>query len=220
MSHFIFHSFSDETDDLSVQVDEHSMLRSGIFVSNRPIVRNNPDSFKQLWDVKPDKPDQITLRGRTYNEHRCNSIYTIDGQGQFNYSGKTLISRGDYSKYTLLDRCMEVSKVIFPTVPFNTAFVNWYTDGSEYVGAHADNITELVPQTPIISFTFLEDPEKKRIFTVNRFDNNSQIKQFPLGDGDCVIMTSSFQTNYKHGVPKMAIKKTCKRINVTIRAFK
>lgn len=191
----------------------------GLLLNKTPIFAKQvkDEDFKQLWTLKPDNPDFIVVRGNIYKEHRCNSIFSVNSDTVFNYAGKRLVSRS-FKDVKLLDTCMDISNSLYPDVNFNTAFVNWYSDGSEYVGSHQDKIDELVPDTPIISYSFMERHDDSRKFTVNNYTNNTILKGYMLKHGDCLIMEKKFQSCYKHAVPKTA-KKMGKRINVTVRAF-
>jgi len=203
--------------DLSL-FEEHTFgSDASLYINKEPLI-NETLYFEELWNKKPDSPGFITIGNSVYQEHRCNSLYTKDGCGEFKYAGKIVKSEGRISDDEILTRCFDISEKIFPHISFTAAFVNWYSDGNEYVGAHSDDV-KLSSNDTIISFTFLEDDDKRRAFTINDFTKNTIIHKFFLRNGDCVIMGEGFQSKFKHAVPKMSIKKTSRRINVTIRAL-
>lgn len=173
-----------------------------------------------LWNAKPKEYDKIKIGNKVYSEHRCNSLFTIENNIVFPYSGKIVKSSGKIDDYDILINCLNISNDMYPDFNFNAAFVNWYVDGSEYVGAHSDDIRKLKDGSPIISFTFLLDDKVPRKFTVNSYEDNTIIDSYILGHGDLLVMEDGFQKCLKHAIPKCSIKKNfSRRINVTIRAF-
>jgi len=39
---------------------------------------------------------------------------------------------------------------------FNMALINWYKDGSHYIGFHADDTRQIAKNTPIIALSLLQ----------------------------------------------------------------
>jgi len=101
-------------------------------------------------------------------------------------------------------------------VPFNAVLVNWYRDGNDSVGWHADDEPEL-GNNPVIASISLGD---ERIFKIKDMKNN-EIFTHKLASGSCLLMSENSQSQYQHSLPKMLnanIGNSVKgRINLTFR---
>lgn len=84
-------------------------------------------------------------------------------------------------------------------VPFNAVLVNWYRDGNDSVGWHADDEFEL-GLNPVIASISLGD---ERLFKIKDIVNNKNFKH-KLSSGSCLLMSGNSQTQYQHCLPKMA----------------
>ena len=94
---------------------------------------------------------------------------------------------------------------------FNSVLVNWYRNGEDHVGWHADNERELGEQPFIVSLTF----GAERLF---EFRNKKSLESgsMLLRNGTLLIMRPNFQRHWLHSVP---IEKNLMagRINLTFR---
>ena len=118
---------------------------------------------------------------------------------------------------------------------FNQFLVNWYQDGENYIGSHADDEKQLIPNSPIVSITlcmggtFDESgnfnlgnnliPRKFRI----RDKNKKIFEDVETTNGLVLVMGGKFQKEFKHEIVKIAGKKaslTGPRISITLRQFK
>ena len=94
---------------------------------------------------------------------------------------------------------------------FNSVLVNWYRNGEDYVGWHADNERELGEQPFIVSLTF----GAERLF---EFQHKKSLESgsLLLRSGTLLIMRPDFQHHWLHSVP---IEKNLLegRINLTFR---
>lgn len=102
-------------------------------------------------------------------------------------------------------------------VDFNSALVNWYKNGNEYIAKHSDDESGLrLPST--VATLSLGETRKLR---VRRKSDNKIVKDVQLTHGTVYIMHGTrFQTNYTHEVPKVAGAKGAamgERISVTLR---
>ena len=103
-------------------------------------------------------------------------------------------------------------------ITYNQMFVNWYKDGSHYIGAHSDNEKDLVKNSPILSISLGET----RVFRIRDKKTNKIIKDISLINGSYIIMGGNMQENYTHEIVKVAGNKgknMKKRINITFRQF-
>jgi len=91
--------------------------------------------------------------------------------------------------------------------------VNWYQDGTHYMGAHSDDERDLSPQAAIYSFSF---GATRTFRIINKA--TSEKTDLLLKHGSLLVMGGAMQQEFKHALP--ATKK-CKasRVNFTIRSF-
>ncbi|NVK55555.1 MAG: alpha-ketoglutarate-dependent dioxygenase AlkB [Alteromonadaceae bacterium] len=94
---------------------------------------------------------------------------------------------------------------------FNCVLANWYRDGQDGMGMHADNEPELGPQ-PVIASVSLGAARKfsfKHLRSAKRTD-------FMLQPGSLLVMRGTTQQHYHHGLAKTR-KPVSDRINLTFR---
>lgn len=94
---------------------------------------------------------------------------------------------------------------------FNTVLVNKYRDGSDYMGWHQDNETELGHQ-PIIASVSLGETRR----FVLRHLHSRQKREFELTHGSLLVMAGDLQQYWQHTIPKTLQDKQ-PRINLTYR---
>eukprot|EP01132_Coremiostelium_polycephalum_P002395 gene2395-2962_t len=99
---------------------------------------------------------------------------------------------------------------------FDYVLINYYRDGKDYIGFHADNEARNPEFRTIASVSL----GATRSFLIrHRSDlKNTQKEQakYSLTNGSLIVMDGEFQTHYKHSVPKELKVKDC-RINLTFR---
>ncbi len=98
-------------------------------------------------------------------------------------------------------------------VSFNSCLANLYRDGSDSMGAHADNEPELGPAPVIASISL----GARRRFVMADTDTRERFV-WMLGGGDLLVMYGDSQTRYRHSVPKTTRPMT-HRLNLTFRRF-
>lgn len=79
---------------------------------------------------------------------------------------------------------------------FNSVLVNWYRDGGDYVGWHADDEQEL-GEAPFIASITLGATRAFAFRHKRTFEEHS----VPLASGALLIMQPSFQHDWLHSVP-------------------
>ena len=102
---------------------------------------------------------------------------------------------------------------------FNAALVNWYLDGNDYMGAHADDEREMVPLCPI----FCLSVGQTRVFRIRRASDNAIVRDVPIRSGEYVVMGGAMQRHYKHEVVPVQGKKgkaLGARVSITFRQFR
>ena len=94
-------------------------------------------------------------------------------------------------------------------VAYNSALVNFYKDGSEFIPWHSDNSNE--DNRIISSLSFCDT----RIFHVMDKATRQVVLRIPLEPGSLAIMSGEFQHRYLHSIPKSDSQ--ISRYNITFR---
>lgn len=96
--------------------------------------------------------------------------------------------------------------------PFNYALVNWYRDGADFTGWHADKMHLHVPDTSIAIVSLGE----ARTLGFRPTSGTVPATEVVLGDGSLVWMRGDLQRHYEHAVPRDPTA-TAARYSVTFR---
>lgn len=127
---------------------------------------------------------------------------------RYHYSHKQLVAEGWSPTLQELKLGLE-SELGFI---FNGVLANWYRDGSDHMGWHSDDESELGPLPVIASLSFGAD----RDFVLrNKKDPQNKIKVL-LEHGSLLIMSGRTQQLYQHSLPSRK-KIQHDRINLTFR---
>jgi alkylated DNA repair dioxygenase AlkB len=94
---------------------------------------------------------------------------------------------------------------------FNSVMANLYRNGSDSMGCHADDESELGNNPVIASLSLGEDRLLKF-----RHHKRKEVLDVTLGHGDLLLMTGVIQHHWRHELPKTK-KKKAERINLTFR---
>ncbi|GAB4270968.1 MAG: hypothetical protein Kow0065_20700 [Methylomicrobium sp.] len=94
---------------------------------------------------------------------------------------------------------------------FNSVLANWYRNGHDSMGFHADNEKELGIDPVIVSLSLGDE----RLFRLIHNKTRQKVDVL-LGHGDLLIMAGALQHHWRHGLPKTARPKSA-RINLTFR---
>ncbi|WP_105170527.1 alpha-ketoglutarate-dependent dioxygenase AlkB family protein [Pseudoalteromonas sp. T1lg24] len=94
---------------------------------------------------------------------------------------------------------------------FNAALLNWYRNGEDKMGWHADDEPEL-GFSPTIASISLGSSRKFKI----RENTSKHVTDLILSNGSCLLMTGNSQRDYQHSLP---VQKRVNdgRINLTFR---
>ncbi len=164
--------------------------------------------FNQLAKTIEWEQKQIRLFGKLIAQPRLTAFYG-DAHKNYTYSGLFWEAKAwtdDLLKIKL--RIEEVCKESFTSV-----LMNYYRNGEDSMGWHADDEKELGSNPIIASISFGET----RSFQMrHRFDRNTEKVNIPLTNGALLIMEGSTQHFWQHQIPKS--KNSLKpRINLTFR---
>ncbi len=171
-------------------------------------LRMDDELFEEIWDLHPDTQTKTNIG--TF--HRFESSFGKD----YNFSGTQHKAR-DLNEHPFLGKLLDFVKE-HSGEDYNQLFINWYSDGGDYIGYHADKNT--LPGTSVYSFSYGQERE----FYVRPIANKSVDPDFKLDltmpDNSMLIMGGRMQEFYKHSVPKRSKNKyPARRINITMRIF-
>ena len=150
----------------------------------------------------------ITLFGKTHPQPRLVAYYG-DAGARYTYSG----TRHEPLPWT--PRLQQLRQLIESRcgARFNSVLLNYYRDGRDSMGMHADDEPELGEQPTIASFSL--GAERKLHFQP-RVKHAQENVSFILPSGSLLIMRGDTQRNWKHGVHKL--RRPCgPRLNLTFR---
>lgn len=166
--------------------------------------------FQKIWDLHPKTRHEIVMYGKKTPVPRYQQAYLRD----YSFSGSVskVLPLPD-----VLAPYLEYANSLGYSGNFNGFLINWYEAGENYIGSHADDEKQLVPDAPIITIT-LALPGEPRVFRLR--DREKQIvKDVKTPNGIVLVMGGSFQREFKHEIVKTA-KPVGSRISITIRQFK
>lgn len=165
--------------------------------------------FRELLEKTPWQHDEITVYGKKHLQPRLTALYGNEGK-PYSYSNITMHPH----HWTL---CLQKIKSLVETISetnFTTVLLNYYRDGRDSNGWHADNEKEL-GTNPIIASLSLG---AGRNFQLKHNLDSSQKLNIVLENGSLLLMKGPTQHFWKHQVPKTA-KPVGQRINLTFRTI-
>jgi alkylated DNA repair dioxygenase AlkB len=166
--------------------------------------------FGELWGIHPEEYGLIKIFGKVHRTPRWQQTY---GRG-YKFSGM------EHKELPIPD----IYKPIYDWAvkseygPFNQMLVNWYENGSHYIGKHRDDESELDPDSPILSISLGET----RKFRIRDYKTNKIEQDVLMPNGTVLVMGGLFNTEFTHEVPKIGGLKGEQlgpRINITFRRF-
>jgi alkylated DNA repair dioxygenase AlkB len=168
------------------------------------------EDMKYLWDICPTTRHKIKIMGKMIDLPRLQKAF---GKS-YSYSGTTI--KGEPEPEIIKKIRLKIEE-IFPKWKFNNCLANWYLDGSQYIGFHADNIKPFINGAPIVGISFCENEPRKLVIK----DKKTKKTLASIKTTHCSLFAmygENFQKKYTHGLPKQ--KKCGKRLSLTFRAFK
>lgn len=135
-----------------------------------------------------------------------------DSAAVYRYSGIDHQPRPWIDKLYDLQQRMEA----FAQTQFNSVLLNFYRDGQDSMGWHADDEPELGSEPIIASLSF---GAARRFCFKSRDRLHPQKYDLELDHGSCLIMSGNCQKHWLHALPKTA-KPIGPRINLTFRWIK
>jgi alkylated DNA repair dioxygenase AlkB len=145
-----------------------------------------------------------------YGQYRYQPRYTAwhgDAGAEYSYSGIQLKPRPwNACLDSVRDQVQNLSNT-----RFNSVLLNWYRDGGDAMGWHADNEPELGPRPTIASVSF----GAERDFHLRSNDKRWKLS-IPLAHGSVLLMQGELQQYWQHALPKR-LRVRDLRLNLTFR---
>ncbi len=162
--------------------------------------------FNALKKDIPWQQDNIKIFGKTHPQPRLTALFGNEGKS-YSYSN---INMQPQPWSLLLNTIKHKVESICETT-FTTVLLNYYRDGKDSNGWHADNEKELGKNPLIASVSF----GAARNFQLKH--NSEKLKKnIVLEHGSLLLMKGKTQHYWKHQIPKTS-KPTAERINLTFR---
>jgi alkylated DNA repair dioxygenase AlkB len=158
-------------------------------------------------DLQWEQPS-LTIAGKTHRIPRLQAWYG-DGNAVYRYSDSTFTPTPWTTALADLKNHLE----IVCGARFNSVLANWYRDGADGMGFHADNEPELGPQ-PLIASLSLGGARRFVLKPTRTLD--AEPVSLELGNGDLLEMAGQTQHFWRHGLPKTT-RPVAARINLTFR---
>lgn len=164
--------------------------------------------FEELRDETPWRAESIRLFGKTVLQPRLLAWHG-DADAGYTYSRLRLIPAPWTPR--LLELRTEAEHIAGH--PFNSVLLNFYRNGRDSMGMHADDEPELGTRPTIASLSL---GATREITFRSRTDRTLPSVRVPLIAGDWLIMRGDTQTNWHHGIAKTK-RPLGGRINLTFR---
>lgn len=155
-----------------------------------------------LW-----QQDDIKLFGKTYQQPRLTALYGEIGKS-YTYSN-ILMKPNPFTEELLSLKNIIETKL---NLEFTTVLLNYYRDGQDSNGWHADNEKELGKNPSIASLSL----GAERLFHFKHRRNSEETYKIMLEHGSLLLMKGAMQHHWLHQLPKTK-KKVGERINLTFR---
>lgn len=162
--------------------------------------------FTALRDSLCWEQSRIKVYGREHPIPRLNAWYGDEGIS-YRYSGR------QFDAHPWLPALQQARQRIAAVCPqaFNSVLANYYRDGNDCMGWHADNEPEL-GRAPVIAALSLGSSRCLR-FRANR--DHRQTLNLDLAAGSLLIMGTGVQQQWQHSLPRRA--RAGQRISLTFR---
>lgn len=166
--------------------------------------------FTELIREIPWQQDDIRVYGKIYPQPRLTALFGNEGK-PYSYSN---IKMQPHPWTPLLQKIKLLIENKTVT-QFTSVLLNYYRDGKDSNGWHADNEKELGTNPIIASLSF----GAERSFQLKHNSYKDQKKNIVLEHGSLLLMKGTTQHFWKHQIPKTS-KPMGPRINLTFRKIK
>jgi alkylated DNA repair dioxygenase AlkB len=166
--------------------------------------------FEKLKTEIPWQQDSITVFGKTHPQPRLTALFGNEGKP---YSYSNIVMQPHSWNPLLMFIKNEIEEICGEH--FTTVLLNYYRDGRDSNGWHADNEKELGRNPVIASVSF----GAERSFHLQHNTLKDEKLKINLEHGSLLLMKGTTQHFWKHQIPKTA-KDIGPRINLTFRIIK
>ena len=166
--------------------------------------------YNELVNTVPWQQDEITVFGKKHLQPRLTALYGNEGK-PYSYSNIKMQPH----PWNLLLQKLKTKIENVSDANFTTVLLNYYRDGKDSNGWHADNEKELRTNPVIASLSF----GAERMFQLKHNLDKDLKKSIVLQHGSLLLMKGTTQHFWKHQIPKTA-KPIGPRINGTFRIIK
>jgi alkylated DNA repair dioxygenase AlkB len=166
--------------------------------------------FEKLRKEIPWQQDNIKVYGKTHPQPRLTALFGNEGKS---YSYSNIVMQPHHWNPLLVFIKNEIEEICQEN--FTTVLLNYYRDGKDSNGWHADNEKELGRDPVIASVSF----GAERYFQLQHNTIKEQKLKIKLEHGSLLIMKGSTQHFWKHQIPKTNVA-IGPRINGTFRIIK
>jgi alkylated DNA repair dioxygenase AlkB len=194
--------FSDDTALQAIPIDDGQLY----FIQRMPLPASlTADTVLERLIAETDwRAEIVTVYGKQHPQPRLTAWYGVAAYG---YSGLTLPAR----PFTPLQLTLKAAVEQATGRYFNSVLLNYYRDGRDSMGFHADDERELGPEPAIASLSF----GTSRVFTLKHKRLPKTLK-LSLGHQNLLLMAGTLQQHWQHGIAKE--RHNCgPRINLTFR---
>jgi alkylated DNA repair dioxygenase AlkB len=189
------------------------MLGDGAFIELVPgFVAEDAELLARLTETLPLAVETIRIFGRDVATPRLTSWHGDPGCS-YAYSGR----RFEPHPWTTELRVLRERLRAHTGIDFNSVLANHYRDGSDSMGAHADNEAELGPTRDDIRVASISLGARRAF--VLRPRRAGVTRRAMLGQGDLLLMGGTTQRHYVHEVPKTR-QPIGPRLNLTFRVIR
>lgn len=172
------------------------------------LLKIKTDSLLEIIKKKAHwRDDKVKIFGKELSQPR-KVAWCADENVYYTYSGLTL------GPTKWIPEVYQLKELIEKLIgrDFNSALINHYRDGKDYMGWHSDDEKEL-GDSPVIASVSIG--ETRDFIFRSKADKSKKIS-VELKDGDLLIMSTDVQKYWQHSIPKR-LKVTKERINITFR---
>lgn len=166
--------------------------------------------FEKLRKEIPWQQEKIRVYGKTHPQPRLTALFGNEGKS---YSYSNIVMQPHHWNPLLVFIKNEIEDICQEN--FTTVLLNYYRDGKDSNGWHADNEKELGLNPVIASVSF----GAERYFQLQHNTIKEQKLKINLEHGSLLIMKGSTQHFWKHQIPKTNVA-IGPRINGTFRIIK
>jgi alkylated DNA repair dioxygenase AlkB len=178
------------------------------------------EEMDQLWSLHPEEKGKVKIMGNVIETPRWQQSY---GRS-YRFSG---MNHEALPIPELVKKYLDYANTLGYTKPFrfefNMALLNWYENGSMYIGPHSDDESEMEKTSKGETVVFSISLGQERDFKLIPKEEKDVALKIPMPHGTVVVMGGTCQKTHKHAVPKVTGKKAegmKPRINITFRIFR